>query len=95
MLRELAASGMTTVMWDVESPDWARPGADVIVRDVVTGCADGSVVLLHDGGGDRAQTVEAVPRILESLLGDGYRVAPLDRFVPSAGRTAAAPRPSR
>lgn len=73
LLGWLAEAGMTTVLWDVDATDWAAPGTDVVVDNVATGVTSGSVVLMHDGGGDRTQTVEALPRILEDLLARGYR----------------------
>jgi peptidoglycan/xylan/chitin deacetylase (PgdA/CDA1 family) len=60
-------------MWDIDTEDWRQPGADVIVSRVLTQVFPGAVILFHDGGGDRSQTVEALGRILESLSSQGYR----------------------
>jgi hypothetical protein len=65
--------GYTVVGLHVDPNDWQRPGTDQIVQqtiDQVHGAtADNSanVILLHDGGGDREQTVEALPRIIDTL----------------------------
>ncbi|PXA99739.1 polysaccharide deacetylase [Nostoc sp. 3335mG] len=70
--------GYTVVGLHVDPNDWQRPGADAIVRQVVEQVEDASadssrnVVLLHDGGGDRAQTVAALPRIIAILRARGY-----------------------
>jgi peptidoglycan/xylan/chitin deacetylase (PgdA/CDA1 family) len=62
-------------LWTVDSHDWERPGTSVIVKRVVTGVKDGSVVLMHDGGGNRSQTVDALPTILKTLQAKGYGFA--------------------
>jgi len=62
-------------LWTVDSHDWERPGTSVIVKRVLTGVKDGSVVLMHDGGGNRSQTVDALPTILKTLKGKGYGFA--------------------
>jgi peptidoglycan/xylan/chitin deacetylase (PgdA/CDA1 family) len=67
--------GLVTVGWDVDPRDWSRPGAEVIAARVLRAVRPGSIVLLHDGRGDRAQTVAAVPRILDGLA--AYGLAPV------------------
>jgi peptidoglycan/xylan/chitin deacetylase (PgdA/CDA1 family) len=71
----------TTVLWDVDAGDWAMPGADAIARTVLDQAASGSIALLHDGGGDRSQTAEALPAIIEGLLDRGYRFARVDEMI--------------
>ncbi len=94
-------AGYTVVGLHVDPNDWQRPGTDAIVRQVVdqvraaTAQNSGNVILLHDGGGDRAQTVAALPRIIATLQGEGYRfvtasqlvgVSPARAMPPVAGR---------
>ncbi|TCN38439.1 peptidoglycan/xylan/chitin deacetylase (PgdA/CDA1 family) [Kribbella orskensis] len=62
-------------LWTVDSHDWERPGTSVIVKRVLTGVKDGSIVLMHDGGGNRSQTVAALPSILKTLQAKGYGFA--------------------
>jgi peptidoglycan-N-acetylglucosamine deacetylase len=62
-----------TVLWDVDSRDWTRPGVRRIVSNVVPRVRPGSIVLLHDGGGVRWQTVAALPTIVHQLRGRGFR----------------------
>jgi peptidoglycan-N-acetylglucosamine deacetylase len=64
--------GAEVVMWDVDPRDWDKPGADTIVDRVVADVYPGAIILLHDGGGDRSQTVEALERLLTKLGEDGY-----------------------
>ena len=71
--RDLAAElGKSIVLWSVDTQDWRRPGADQIASHVMTNVRPGSIVLMHDGGGDRSQTVEALAAVLEGLTGRGY-----------------------
>jgi peptidoglycan-N-acetylglucosamine deacetylase len=66
--------GMLVVMWSVDSGDYTRPGRRAIVRNVLRGARPGAIVLMHDGGGPRAQTVAALPRIVRALRRRGYRL---------------------
>jgi peptidoglycan-N-acetylglucosamine deacetylase len=79
-LRWLAAHGMTTVVWDVDTGDWARPGTAAIAA-AAAAVQPGSVLLMHDGGGDRSQTVAALPAILTRLSTVGYEFVSLDRML--------------
>jgi peptidoglycan-N-acetylglucosamine deacetylase len=64
--------GPTVALWDVDPSDWAMPGAPTIARRVLDQVRPGSIVLMHDGGGDRSQTAEALPAVIEGLLERGY-----------------------
>ncbi|MFJ9029613.1 polysaccharide deacetylase family protein [Streptomyces sp. NPDC102274] len=70
-----AEMGMEPLAWTVDTLDWETPGTDTIVRRVVDGAGPGVVVLNHDAGGDRSQSVAALRRYLPRLLDDGYRIA--------------------
>ncbi len=65
--------GMRSLGWRLDVEDWVPPGTDELVRRLLTGITPGAVVLLHDAGGDRSQTVEAVERIIPILKADGWR----------------------
>lgn len=71
----------TVVLWDVDAEDWAMPGAPVIARTVLDQARPGSIVLMHDGGGDRSQTTEALPTVIEGLLEQGYRFALVEELL--------------
>ncbi|MCC3407276.1 MAG: polysaccharide deacetylase family protein [Microcoleus sp. PH2017_10_PVI_O_A] len=61
------------VMWSIDPKDFSQPPAAVIARSVLSQATSGAIVLLHDGGGDRQQTVEAVSAIIPKLKQQGYR----------------------
>ncbi|MFI5756328.1 polysaccharide deacetylase family protein [Streptomyces sp. NPDC051569] len=70
-----AEFGMEPVAWTVDTLDWATPGTDKVVRAVLDGAGPGVIVLQHDAGGNRSQSVAALRRYLPTLLSDGYRIA--------------------
>ena len=70
-----AALGKTIALWTVDPRDWSRPGESAIRARVLSHVRPGSVILLHDGGGDRSQTVAALGGILKTLKGSGYTFA--------------------
>lgn len=65
--------GMATVTWDVDPTDWALPGTGAIVSRVLAQVHPGSIILSHDGGGPRGQTLAAYPQIFSALRARGYR----------------------
>ncbi|MDX3358956.1 polysaccharide deacetylase family protein [Streptomyces sp. ME02-6978.2a] len=66
--------GMEPLAWTVDTRDWTTPGTDVIVDRVEEGAAAGVVVLSHDAGGNRSQSVRALRRYLPRLLDSGYHL---------------------
>ncbi len=70
-----AAQGYLVVGMQIDPDDWKRPGVDEIVRRTVEQAerGEGNMILLHDSGGDRMQTVQAIPRIVEELRQRGFR----------------------
>ncbi len=70
--RHIGARGYLTVVNDTDSEDWKRPGVDEIIRRATPEDGEGAVVLMHDSGGDRAQTVAALDRLLPRLRERGY-----------------------
>jgi peptidoglycan/xylan/chitin deacetylase (PgdA/CDA1 family) len=71
---------MRPVLWDVDSRDWTKPGPRKIELNVLRNVRPGSVVLMHDGGGDRRQTIRILPRIIHALKRDGYTFVTLDQL---------------
>ncbi|WP_435651935.1 polysaccharide deacetylase family protein [Kitasatospora purpeofusca] len=73
VLKVGAELGMRPMAWSVDPQDWATPGTDVITKRLERELRPGAIVLTHDGGGDRSQTVAALKTFLPLLIDSGYR----------------------
>jgi cellulose synthase/poly-beta-1,6-N-acetylglucosamine synthase-like glycosyltransferase/peptidoglycan/xylan/chitin deacetylase (PgdA/CDA1 family) len=73
-LRRLGRDGYDVVLADFDGEDWRRPGVDEIVAGATPQGKRGGIVLLHDGGGDRSQTVSALERLVPALRARGFRL---------------------
>ncbi len=73
----LATRRLQLILWTVDSRDWARPGLRRILATVARELRPGAIILFHDGGGDRSQTVAALPQVLGLLQARGYRAVAL------------------
>ena len=73
VLELAAANGMQPLGWSVDLRDWEQPGAEAIRATLEQHVTPGAVILLHDGGGNRAQTVQALEVMLPWLHDEGYR----------------------
>ncbi|MER7915827.1 MULTISPECIES: polysaccharide deacetylase family protein [unclassified Streptomyces] len=76
-----AEMGMEPMAWTIDTTDWDTPGTGVIIDRVERGAAPGVVILSHDAGGDRSQTVAAIQKWLPHLLDSGYRLTVPNRRV--------------
>jgi peptidoglycan/xylan/chitin deacetylase (PgdA/CDA1 family) len=75
VMKQCADLGMAPLGWSVDPRDWSRPGVSEIVSNIERYTRGGSIILEHDGGGDRSQTVTALGIVLPRLLAAGYRFA--------------------
>ncbi|MFF2850944.1 polysaccharide deacetylase family protein [Streptomyces sp. NPDC058001] len=66
--------GMEPLAWTVDTVDWDTPGTEAITRAVVRGAGPGVIVLSHDAGGNRSQTVAALRTWLPKLIDEGYHL---------------------
>jgi peptidoglycan/xylan/chitin deacetylase (PgdA/CDA1 family) len=73
--------GMSVFLWNDDPQDWARPGVQTIVYRALSEASNGGIILLHDGGGDRSQTVAALPLIIDALRARGYSFVTLKQLV--------------
>ncbi|HEY8900628.1 MAG TPA: glycosyltransferase [Chthoniobacterales bacterium] len=73
--------GYQTVLESIDPEDWDRPGAKEIVKRVKAQLDGGTNILLHDGGGERSQTVKALPKILDDIAARGDAVVPLHELL--------------
>ena len=72
VISRLGQQGYVTALVDVDSLDWERPGVAAIVRNAVPEDGHGGVVLLHDAGGDRSETVAALDRLIPEMQRNGF-----------------------
>ena len=73
----LGDRGLTSVVWSADSRDFEKPGVDAIVESALQGLQPGGIILLHDGGGTRDETIAALPRIIERIHAEGYQIVPV------------------
>ena len=73
--------GYLVVMESIDTEDWAKPGVDAIVEHVKDERELGNIILMHDAGGNRAQTVEALPKIIDYLEERGDKIVPLSELL--------------
>lgn len=69
------------VLWNIDTLDWKRPGAGVITNEVLSNAYNGAIVLMHDGGGNRSQDVEALPGIIDGLRANGYELVTVSELM--------------
>jgi peptidoglycan-N-acetylglucosamine deacetylase len=67
--------GMQTINWDVDPRDWSLPGTGAIYSNIVSHARNGSIILMHDGGGPRSETLAALPQIIDTLRARGFGFA--------------------
>jgi peptidoglycan/xylan/chitin deacetylase (PgdA/CDA1 family) len=77
----LRAQRSLMVLWSVDTSDYARPGSVKIARVAISGAEPGAIILMHDGGGDRSQTVAALPRIIKRLRQRGFRLVTISQLI--------------
>jgi peptidoglycan/xylan/chitin deacetylase (PgdA/CDA1 family) len=77
--RAVAEEGMLGVLFSVDTRDWSKPGVTAIVRQALT-ARDGQIIALHDAGGDREQTVQALPLIVKGLRARGLEPVTIDEL---------------
>lgn len=75
------AKGYRVVGWNIDTRDWEAANPDDIVNQVVSEVFPGAIVLMHDGGGNRTNTVMALPKIIQALRERGYTFVTLDQLV--------------
>ena len=72
VLQRCAQTRMVPLGWSVDPRDWSRPGASSIITNIMRNTRTGSIILEHDGGGNRSQTVAALTYVIPRLLAAGY-----------------------
>ena len=80
VMRAIGPKVSAEIGWDIDSQDWRRPGSAAIANQIKSAWP-GAIVLMHDGGGDRSQTVEALKDALPYLKEQGYRFVTIDELM--------------
>jgi peptidoglycan/xylan/chitin deacetylase (PgdA/CDA1 family) len=80
-LKLLRAQRMLMVLWTVDTNDYRLPGTAAIIRAAVRGARPGAIILLHDGGGNRSETVAALRSIITRLRARGYRLVTVPQLL--------------
>jgi peptidoglycan-N-acetylglucosamine deacetylase len=81
VVRIARSLGLATVLWNVDPRDWALPGTGAIRRTVLSEVRPGSIIISHDGGGPRAETLAAYPGIIVALRARGYRIVTIPELL--------------
>ncbi len=82
---QITTQGLKMAFWTVDTKDWNKPGADKIASAAINGARPGAIILMHDGGGDRSQTVAALPKIITTLRAQGYSFVTVDELYRLSG----------
>jgi peptidoglycan/xylan/chitin deacetylase (PgdA/CDA1 family) len=72
---------MLMVLWTVDTNDYQLPGVEAIVDAAVNGAKPGAIILMHDAGGDRSETIAALPRIIRALRARHYKLVTVPRLL--------------
>ncbi len=78
--RVVTNAGYHVAMWSIDPRDWQRPGSSVIARRILNNARDGAVVVLHDGGGNRAGTVAAMRTVVPALIERGFELVTMSEL---------------
>ena len=80
-LKLLKRDRMLMVLWTVDTSDYDLPGVQAIVNSAVRGARPGAIILMHDAGGNRSETVAALPIIIRALRHRGYKLVTIPRLL--------------
>jgi peptidoglycan/xylan/chitin deacetylase (PgdA/CDA1 family) len=90
-MRELRAMHLLMVLWSVDTDDYLQPGVPVIVQRALAGARPGAIILMHDAGGTRTQTIAALPTIIRDLRARGFHLVTVPELLrndpPPPGQT--------
>jgi len=93
-MRELRSLHLLMVLWSVDTNDYQQPGVQVIVERALTGAYPGAIILMHDAGGTRTQTIAALPTIIRDLRARGFRLVTVPQLLEDDPPPAGQPLPA-
>jgi peptidoglycan/xylan/chitin deacetylase (PgdA/CDA1 family) len=79
--RELHALRLLMVLWSADTGDYQLPGVEAIVQRALAAAQPGAIILMHDGGGDRSETIAALPQIISGLRKRGLNIVTVPRLL--------------
>jgi peptidoglycan-N-acetylglucosamine deacetylase len=79
--KELHHLRLLMVLWSVDTSDYTLPGVSAIVHSALAGAKPGAIILMHDGGGNREETIAALPKIVKGLRKRGLRPVTVPRLL--------------
>lgn len=79
--RQLHHLRLLMILWSVDTADYTRPGTEAIVQRALAGAKPGAIILMHDAGGDRSETIAALPAIVSGLRKRGLRAVTVPRLL--------------
>jgi peptidoglycan/xylan/chitin deacetylase (PgdA/CDA1 family) len=80
-MRELHALHLLMVLWSVDTDDYLQPGVSTIVERALAGAHPGAIILMHDAGGTRTQTIAALPTIITTLRARGFQLVTVPQLL--------------
>jgi peptidoglycan/xylan/chitin deacetylase (PgdA/CDA1 family) len=80
-MRELHRLHLLMTLWSVDTEDYLQPGVSVIVQRALAGAHPGAIILMHDAGGTRTQTIAALPSIIRDLRARGFRLVTVPQLL--------------
>ena len=81
LVGESSARGLVATLWNDDTRDWARPGVGAIVSTALREASPGGIIIMHDGGGDRSETIAALPSIIHDLRARGYTLVTVTQLL--------------
>ncbi len=81
VMQQAKALDLSVILWNDDPRDWSMPGVNVIIQRAVGEAHNGTIILMHDGGGNRSQTIAALPTIIMTLQSRGFRFVTMQQLV--------------
>ncbi|MCL6573358.1 MAG: glycosyltransferase [Bacillus sp. (in: Bacteria)] len=92
-MRDISQMGYVTVNYDIDANDWKLRDSKAIVENVLNQVSSGDIILLHDGGGNREATVQALPELIEQLHSKGYTFVTISKLMDESQSSILSPVP--
>lgn len=92
--QQLKQLHLLMVLWSVDTEDYLQPGVSVIVERALAGARAGAIILMHDAGGNRSETVAALPTVITDLRARGYKLVTVPELLAADPPTPGQPAPT-